>query len=363
MRSIIDIYDITTNEISELIKTAIKIIEDPAAYMEKCRGKILANLFFEPSTRTRMSMESAMYSLGGNVINMNNPASSSISKGETLSDTIKVVSNYADIISIRHPLEGAALAASRSAAVPVINAGDGGHAHPTQTLADLLTIYREKGHITDMTVGFCGDLKYGRTVHSLINALLRYEGIKFVLISPYELRLPDYVKRVITEKQAALFETDSLDDAIKDLDVLYMTRIQKERFPDANDYRRLKGSYILDKTSLDGAKNDLTVMHPLPRVDEISSAIDADRRACYFKQVANGKYMRMALIMKLLSTDWQSRETNADSTLEQSINEFECSNPRCITGSETNLERIFERTEGSVSDWKCLYCESAPIKK
>lgn len=301
MRSIIDIVDLTTEELDKLIKTAVDIIDNPKKYSESCHGKKLATLFFEPSTRTRMSFEAAMYELGGNVISMTDAASSSASKGESVSDTAKTVSCYADIIAMRHPKEGAAYVAAKAASIPVINAGDGGHCHPTQTLADLLTIYREKGRFNNLTVGLCGDLKFGRTVHSLINALSRYEGIKFVLISPDELKLPSYVKRdSIKSKNIPYVQTTDLEGAMPELDILYMTRVQRERFFNEEDYLRLKDSYILTPDKLKNAKSDLSIMHPLPRVNEISIAIDDDLRACYFKQVLNGKYMRMALILKLL---------------------------------------------------------------
>lgn len=301
MRSIIDIVELSTAELDELVKTALDIIANPKKYENICKGKKLATLFFEPSTRTRMSFEAAMYELGGNVISMTDAASSSASKGESVSDTAKVVSCYADIIAMRHPKEGAAYVAAKAASIPVINAGDGGHCHPTQTLADLLTIYREKGRFNDLTVGLCGDLKFGRTVHSLINALSRYSGIKFVLISPEELKLPSYVKRdSIKNKNIPYVQTTDLEGVMPELDILYMTRVQRERFFNEEDYLRLKDSYILTPDKLENAKKDLTIMHPLPRVNEISVAIDDDPRACYFKQVLNGKYMRMALILKLL---------------------------------------------------------------
>ncbi len=301
MRSIIDIVELSTEELDELVKTALDIIDNPKKYENICKGKKLATLFFEPSTRTRMSFEAAMYELGGNVISMTDAASSSASKGESVSDTAKVVSCYADIIAMRHPKEGAAYVAAKAASIPVINAGDGGHCHPTQTLADLLTIYREKGRFNDLTVGLCGDLKFGRTVHSLINALSRYSGIKFVLISPEELKLPSYVKRdSIKNKNIPYVQTTDLEGVMPELDILYMTRVQRERFFNEEDYLRLKDSYILTPDKLENAKKDLTIMHPLPRVNEISVAIDDDPRACYFKQVLNGKYMRMALILKLL---------------------------------------------------------------
>ena len=301
MRSVIDILDLTTAELESLMATALDIVAKPDDYADACRRKKLATLFFEPSTRTRMSFEAAMYELGGNVISMSSAASSSAAKGESVADTAKVVSCYADIIAIRHPKEGAALVASENATVPVINAGDGGHCHPTQTLADLLTIYREKGSFENLTVGLCGDLKFGRTVHSLINALSRYRDVRFVLISPEELKVPSYVKRDVLKKQGIPYQqTTSLEEAIPELDILYMTRVQRERFFNEEDYLRLKDSYILTPDKLKNAKRDLSILHPLPRVNEISVAIDDDPRACYFKQVLYGKYMRMALILKLL---------------------------------------------------------------
>jgi aspartate carbamoyltransferase catalytic subunit len=301
MRSLINILDLSAEEIDRLIKTACDITENPGKYSDRCRGKTLATLFFEPSTRTRLSFEAAMYGLGGNVLGFSEAQSSSASKGESVADTARVVSCFADIIAMRHPKEGAPLVASMNATVPVVNAGDGGHNHPTQTLADLLTIYREKGRLSDMTVGFCGDLKFGRTVHSLIEALSRYTGINIVLVSPDELTLPGYIKRDVLERNSIRYtETTDLSAVMPELDVLYMTRVQKERFFNEEDYLRLKDSYILRPEKLADAKSDLSVLHPLPRVNEISVAVDSDSRACYFKQVENGKLMRMALIMMLL---------------------------------------------------------------
>ncbi len=300
MRSVIDIKDLSVNEIEEIISVAEDIIENPQKYAHKCDGKKLATLFFEPSTRTRLSFEAAMYELGGNVLTVSDANTSSASKGESVSDTAKVVSCYADIIAMRHPKEGAPLVAAMNASIPVINAGDGGHNHPTQTLADLLTIHREKGHFDNLTVGFCGDLKFGRTVHSLIAALSRYTGIKFVLISPDELKLPSYVKNELIESGIEFIETKDLVGAMPELDILYMTRVQGERFFNEEDYLRLRDSYILNPEKLANAKSDLCILHPLPRVNEISVAVDNDPRACYFKQVLNGKYMRMSLILKLL---------------------------------------------------------------
>lgn len=300
MRSLIDILELTTEELDELLSVADDIIENPKKYAHKCDGKKLATLFFEPSTRTRLSFEAAMYELGGNVLGFSEAQSSSAAKGESVADTAKTVSCYADIIAMRHPKEGAPLVASLNASVPVINAGDGGHNHPTQTLADLLTIHREKGRFNNLTVGLCGDLKFGRTVHSLIAALSRYSNIEFVLISPKELKLPDYVKSNLTKLGIKFTETGDLEGAMPNLDILYMTRVQRERFFNEEEYLRLKDSYILTPEKLANAKADLSILHPLPRVNEISVAIDNDPRACYFKQVLYGKYMRMALILKLL---------------------------------------------------------------
>lgn len=301
MRSLIDILELSVEEIDKLIATANDIIANPDDYAEKCKRKKLATLFFEPSTRTRLSFEAAMIELGGSVIGFSAANNSSAAKGESVADTAKTISCYADIIAMRHPKEGAPYVASKAASIPVINAGDGGHNHPTQTLADLLTIYREKGGFNNLTIGLCGDLKFGRTVHSLISAMSRYSGIKFVLISPEELKLPSYVKKDVLEKNGIPYEqTTDLEGAMPKLDILYMTRVQKERFFNEEDYLRLKDSYILDPAKLKNAKKDLCIMHPLPRVNEISVSIDDDPRACYFKQVLNGKYMRMALILMLL---------------------------------------------------------------
>ncbi len=304
MRSLINILELSAQEIADLIATAEDIIADPQKYAEACHGKKLATLFFEPSTRTRLSFEAAMYELGGQVLGFSEAASSSAAKGESVSDTVKVVSCYADIIAMRHPKEGAPLVASMKADVPVINAGDGGHNHPTQTLADLLTIWREKGRFTDLTIGLCGDLKFGRTVHSLIEAMARYENVRFVLISPEELKLPSYVKKDILQKKGIPYtQTTDLESVMPELDVLYMTRVQRERFFNEDEYVRLKDSYILTPEKLKTAKESLSILHPLPRVNEISVAIDDDPRACYFKQALNGKYMRMALILKLLGVE------------------------------------------------------------
>ena len=300
MRSLLDIVDLTVEEIDELIATANDIIANPDKYAEKCKRKKLATLFFEPSTRTRLSFEAAMLELGGSVLGFSAANNSSAAKGESVADTVKTVGCYADIIAMRHPKEGAPMIASMRCDVPIINAGDGGHNHPTQTLADLLTINREKGHFDNLVVGMCGDLKFGRTVHSLIHALTRYENVKFVLISPDELKVPEYIIDELNKEGIPFVETTSLEDAMPELDILYMTRVQQERFFNEEDYLRLKDSYILTLDKLDTAKKDLCILHPLPRVNEISVAVDDDPRACYFKQVLNGKYIRMALILKLL---------------------------------------------------------------
>ncbi len=300
MKHLIDIMQLTTREIDELIETASDIIENPADYAEICKGKKLATLFFEPSTRTRLSFEAAMYELGGNVIGFSEATSSSAAKGESVSDTVRTVSCYADIIAMRHPKEGAPYVASLKSGVPIVNAGDGGHNHPTQTLADLLTIHREKGRFDSLTVGLCGDLKFGRTVHSLINAMSRYDNIKFVLISPTELQIPEYLKDYLNSKNIEFEESATLEAVMSKLDILYMTRVQRERFFNEADYIRLKDTYILTPEKLANAKADLCIMHPLPRVNEISTQVDDDPRACYFKQVLYGKFMRMALILKLL---------------------------------------------------------------
>lgn len=357
MRSVIDILDLSVEEIDELVKTACDMIENPKKYSECCRGKKIATLFFEPSTRTRLSFESAMIELGGSAIGFSDARNSSASKGETIADTARVVSCYADIIAMRHPLEGAPLVASLNASVPVINAGDGGHAHPTQTLADLVTIYREKGRFDNLTVGFCGDLKYGRPVHSLINALSRYTGIKLVLVSPDELKLPEYTKReVIKKNNIPYVETTDLETALPELDILYMTRVQQERFEDVNEYERLKGCYVLDAEKLKKAKSDMAILHPLPRVDEISIDVDSDPRACYFKQVANGKNVRKALILKLID-EAEKGITKPLEAIELS-NDVVCPNSRCISNSERQLSRLADGRK-SHDGMRCFYCENA----
>ena len=304
MRNLIDITDLSVEEIDQLIATAEDIIANPAKYNQACAGKQLATLFFEPSTRTRLSFESAMLGLGGKTLGFHDASTSSTRKGESVADTISVVSGYADIIAMRHPKEGAPYAAAQVAEVPIINAGDGGHNHPTQTLTDLLTIHREKGRLDNFTVGFCGDLKFGRTVHSLVSALSRYENIRFVLISPQELKLPRYVKEeALKSKGIPYTQTTDLESVLPQLDILYMTRVQRERFFNEEEYLRLKDSYVLTPEKLEKAKADLSILHPLPRVNEIDVAVDKDPRAAYWRQVKNGKMVRMALIMMLLGVE------------------------------------------------------------
>lgn len=301
MRHLLDTTDLSLDEIDDIISLAMDIISNPKKYAHVCDGKKLATLFFEPSTRTRLSFEAAMYELGGNVIGFSEASSTSASKGETVEDTVRIVSNYADIIAMRHPLEGAPRVAVTKTLVPIINAGDGGHAHPTQTLADLLTVFREKGRLDNLTIGLCGDLKFGRTVHSLIKAMCRYKNIKFVLIAPNELQVPDYIIKDVLEPSGAKYvQVESMDAVMPDLDVLYMTRIQRERFFSAEEYLKYENAFILDLDKLQNAKSDLTIMHPLPRVNEIATNVDDDPRAKYFEQALNGKYVRMALIMTLL---------------------------------------------------------------
>ena len=356
MRSLISILDFSVAELDQLIATAKDIIANPENYREKCRYKKLATLFFEPSTRTRLSFEAAMLELGGSVIGFSEASSSSASKGESMADTAKILSCYVDIMAIRHPKEGAPYVASRNATVPVINAGDGGHQHPTQTLADLLTISREKGRLNNLTIGLCGDLKYGRTVHSLIEAMSRYEGINFVLISPEELKLPSYVRFNVLEKHHIPYtEVTSLEDAMPQLDVLYMTRIQQERFDDVEEYNRLKDSYVLDTEKMKLGKADMCVLHPLPRVNEISVAVDDDPRAAYFRQALNGKYMRMALILKLLeeAKDPAREAIDTDGLVYDRV----CKNPKCICQTEQELPQIARITDPKENVLRCIYCE------
>jgi aspartate carbamoyltransferase catalytic subunit len=368
MRHLVSITDLSVEEINELLKLGEDILDHPQKYAHSLEGKKLATLFFEPSTRTRLSFEAAMYELGGHVIGFSDANSSSAVKGESIADTVKVISCYADIIAMRHNREGAPLVASCNATIPVINAGDGGHCHPTQTLADLLTIRREKGRLDNLTVGFCGDLKYGRTVHSLIAALSRYTGIRVVLISPDELRIPGYVKHEVMRKSDMQYvETAHLEEYLPELDILYMTRVQRERFADLETYERLKDSYIITPEKIAAAKPDMSILHPLPRVNEISVRIDDDPRACYFKQVRNGKYIRMALILTLL------REAEGKHPAPEAVpakrtgsalkvNEYRCSNPRCITATEQELDHVFRFVDAENDIWRCVYCEKKAKK-
>ena len=347
MRNLIDILDFSVEEINELIDTANDIISDPKKYATACSGRILGTLFFEPSTRTRLSFTSAMMSLGGNVLGFSEASSSSVSKGETVADTTRMVGAYTDIIAMRHPKEGAPIVASGVSRVPIINAGDGGHFHPTQTLTDLLTIKRKLGRLDNLTVGLCGDLKYGRTVHSLIAAMSRYENVKFVLIAPDELKLPDYVKDEFLTECGSYKEVYCLEDAIPELDILYMTRVQQERFASVEEYERLKDSYILTAEKLAPAKETMSIMHPLPRINEIATDVDAAPRAHYFDQAANGRYVRMALILKLLS------ETDKEDSAKRVGDEnpaLECTNPHCISRTERGIKKLFR---GKC----CIYCD------
>ena len=357
MRSLIDITDFSVEELYDLMQTACHISEHPEEYSDACKGKKLATLFFEPSTRTRLSFEAAMLELGGSVIGFSEASSSSASKGESMADTAKILSCYADIMAIRHPKEGAPYVAAKNASIPVINAGDGGHCHPTQTLADLLTIYRENGDFEGLTVGCCGDLKYGRTVHSLLAALSRYENVKVILISPEELKLPDYVRKEVLDKAGMEYvEVTSLEDAIGQLDVLYMTRIQRERFHDPDAYERLKDSYILDVEKMKAAKETMRVLHPLPRVNEISVKVDADPRAAYFRQALNGKYMRMALILKLLQDAKEGKQMIEPEDVL--VDTLKCTNDRCITTTEQELPHAFKCVDKENGIYRCIYCEA-----
>ena len=357
MRSLISILDLSVEELDQLIATAKDIIAHPEKYWDKCAHKKLATLFYEPSTRTRLSFEAAMLELGGSVLGFSEAGSSSAAKGESMADTAKILSCYADIMAIRHPKEGAPFVASNNATIPVINAGDGGHNHPTQTLADLLTISREMGRLNDLTIGLCGDLKYGRTVHSLIEAMSRYTGIKFVLISPKELKIPGFIRYNVLEKLGIPYvETDSLEEAMPQLDVLYMTRIQRERFDDPYEYERLKDSYILTAEKMNLAKAQMCVLHPLPRVNEISVKVDDDPRAAYFRQALNGKYMRMALILMLLE---EAKRDPIREAMDTSDLEYDrvCQNPKCITQTEQELPQLFRCTDKAADIHRCIYCE------
>ncbi len=357
MRHLIDTTDISVEEVDKIISTALDIIADRKKYSEVCRGKKLATLFYEPSTRTRLSFTSAMMELGGSVLGFSDAASSSVSKGETVADTVRVIGCFADIIAMRHSKEGAPLVASQYSEVPIINAGDGSHAHPTQTLTDLLTIRREKGRLNNLTIGFCGDLKFGRTVHSLIKALSRYEGINVVLIAPEELRLPSYIRREVCDKNhVPTREVATMEEVMPELDILYMTRVQKERFLDEEEFERLKDSFILNPERLRNAKKDMIILHPLPRVNEITREVDNDPRAAYFRQVENGKFVRMALIYTLL--EWaKERPTSQTPRIADDLvrGEMRCGNRQCISNCE-DVDRLFRPTE--TGDYRCAYCES-----
>lgn len=358
MRHLIDPTDLSMEELDEIIALAQDIIRHRERYTAACKGKKLATLFYEPSTRTRLSFTAAMMELGGNVIGFSDAKNSSVSKGETVADTSRVIGCFADIIAMRHYEEGAALVAAECAGVPVINAGDGSHSHPTQTLTDLLTIKREIGRFDNITIGFCGDLRFGRTVHSLIKALSRYKGVKVVLIAPEELRLPDYMKEEVCDRNGVEYkEVSTMEEVMPELDVLYMTRVQKERFLDEDDFDRLKDSFILDPEKMKLARPEMRVLHPLPRVNEITRAVDADPRAAYFRQVENGKFVRMALIVKLLEwahDDSKNVELIPEGTL---VNQLHCSNKRCISSVE-DVDTLFRPAEGEEGVYRCLYCES-----
>lgn len=357
MRHLIDPMDLTVEEIDQLLAVGDDIIQNPAKYSEICKGKKLATLFYEPSTRTRLSFESAMLELGGSVIGFSSADSSSAAKGESVADTIRVIGCFADIAAMRHPKEGAPMVAAMNSPIPVINAGDGGHQHPTQTLTDLMTIHRLKGHLDNLTIGLCGDLKYGRTVHSLIEAMSRYKGIQFVLISPEELKIPGFIRYNVFENQGIPYtEVSSLEEAMPKLDVLYMTRIQRERFDDPWEYERLKDSYVLDTEKMKLAKGKMCVLHPLPRVNEISVKVDDDPRAAYFRQALNGKYMRMALILKLLD---EAARNPAKEAIDVSGLEYDrvCRNPKCITQTEQELPQLFRCTDKAAGIHRCVYCE------
>ena len=356
MKHLIDPTDLTREETDQIVAMAEDIIANREKYQDLMAHRKLATLFYEPSTRTRLSFTSAMMDLGGNVLGFSDAKSSSVSKGETVQDTIRVVGCFADVIAMRHYIEGAPLAAAEVAKVPIINAGDGSHSHPTQTLTDLLTIKRELGHIGNMTIGFCGDLRFGRTVHSLIKALSRYEGIKVVLIAPHELRLPDYIKQDVCDKMGIQYrETDNLDEAMPELDVLYMTRVQKERFLDEDEFDRVKDSFVLDSRRMALAKEKMAVLHPLPRVNEILTEVDDDPRAAYFRQVENGKFVRMALITKLL--EWKDDPEHKMPEQEEPIldSTLHCSNPKCICNHEKVQPRFRQGLGGST---RCWYCDS-----
>ncbi len=356
MKHLIDPTDLTKQETDEIISLAENIISDRSRYADVMKHKKLATLFYEPSTRTRLSFTSAMMELGGNVLGFSDAKNSSVSKGETVSDTVRVVGCFADVIAMRHPIEGAPYVATQFSKVPIINAGDGSHSHPTQTLTDLLTIKRELGHIDGITIGFCGDLRFGRTVHSLIKALTRYNGIKIVLIAPDELRLPDYIKQDVCDfRQMDCREVSTIDEVIGDLDVLYMTRVQKERFLDEDEFDRVKDSFVLDAKRMAMAKENMAVLHPLPRVNEILPEVDDDPRAAYFRQVENGKFVRMALICKLL--EWKEDKAHDMPSKDDVFSDetLHCGNKKCICNNE-KVRPLFHRGEGGAI--RCRYCDS-----
>lgn len=356
MKHLIDPTDLTKQETDYLVSLAEDIIANPAAYSERCKGKKLATLFYEPSTRTRLSFTSAMMELGGNVLGFADAKNSSVSKGETVEDTVRVVSCFADIIAMRHSLEGAPLVATEVSPVPIINAGDGSHSHPTQTLTDLLTIKRELGHIDRITIGFCGDLRFGRTVHSLIKALARYEGVKVILIAPQELRLPDYIKHDVCDRLGVEYrEVETMEEVMPELDVLYMTRVQKERFLDEEEFDRVKDSFVLDAQKMSLAKEKMAVLHPLPRVNEILREVDSDPRAAYFRQVENGKRVRMALILSLLEWKNDPKHPMPEQSSGEQDTSLRCTNVKCICNAE-DIPHRFHKTESGV--YRCIYCDS-----
>lgn len=361
MKHLIDPTDLTTEEIDEIINLALDIIDNRDKYADRCKGKKLATLFYEPSTRTRLSFTAAMMELGGNVLGFSDAKNSSVSKGETCADTTKVINCFADIIAMRHFEEGAATVSAMNSHIPVINAGDGSHSHPTQTLTDLLTIKREIGRFDNITIGFCGDLKFGRTVHSLIKALSRYKGVKVVLIAPEQLRLPDYMKQEVCEANGIDYkEVETMEEVMPELDVLYMTRVQKERFFDEDEYDRVKDFFILDADKLKTAREGMRILHPLPRVNEIHTNVDSDPRAAYFRQVENGKFVRMALICKLL--DWAKDDSKSTVLVPEDAvrGQYTCRNKRCISNMEVGVESLFRPAHDNSGQYRCVYCESKP---
>ena len=356
MRHLIEPTDLSVQETNEIVALAEDIIAHRDRYADRCRGKKLATLFYEPSTRTRLSFTSAMMELGGNVIGFSDARNSSVSKGETVQDTVRVINCFADIIAMRHWIEGAPLAATQVSRPPVINAGDGSHSHPTQTLTDLLTIKRELGRLDNLTIGFCGDLKFGRTVHSLIKAMSRYDNIRIVLIAPPELRLPSYIKSEVCDRCGMDYrEVDDMESVMPELDVLYMTRVQKERFVDEEEFERVKDCFVLDARKMSMAKSDMAVLHPLPRVNEILQEVDDDPRAAYFRQVENGKFVRMALMLRLL--EWAEKDSLVERPAAEQSTGHTCSNPRCITNTEP-VEPLFHASQTEPDVYRCVYCEA-----